>query len=91
MINPHDLLQGLMLARDSNCGTTKFVGIGLYDRLCSGGQVQITSVSDILIVIGNVIRLLTAAAGSLAVIFIVVGGIFYITSSGDPSKIKQAK
>ena len=80
-----------MLARDSTCGTSNGILPGLYDGLCSGGDVQITSIWDILIIVGNVVRILIAASGALAVIFIIIGGIYYITSAGDPAKIKRAK
>lgn len=80
-----------LLARDSNCGTSKGFLPGLYDGLCSNGNVDITSLSDVGVVIGNVVRILIAAAGALAVIFIIVGGIFYVISAGDPARLKRAK
>jgi hypothetical protein len=67
---------------------------GLYDSLPKNpdGTLQpITNASEILIIIGNVIRIGIAFAGALAVIFIVVGGIFYVISAGNPSNIKRAK
>ena len=53
---------------------------------CSGGGGDnlATSVQGIL---SGVI----AAAGVVAVIFIIIGGINYMTSAGDPSKTKKAK
>jgi hypothetical protein len=65
---------------------------GLYNNLCGpGGDVQLQSLSDIYIVIGNVIQLVLSIAGALAVIMIIVGGIFYAISAGDPGRIKRAK
>jgi hypothetical protein len=64
----------------------------LYDGICNAsGDCTITSAQDILIIIANVIRIATAFAGALAVIFIIVGGIFYVISAGNPSNIKRAK
>ena len=65
---------------------------GLYDNLpCNAGSVTFSSLSDIWIVVANVIRILVALGGALAVIFIIVGGLFYVVSSGDPARIKRAK
>jgi hypothetical protein len=55
----------------------------LYQGICdSQGNCTITNASDILIVVANAIRI---------VIFIIVGGIFYVISAGNPSNIKRAK
>jgi hypothetical protein len=81
----------LLLAGDNNCGTTTLFGHGLYDGLCSGGQVNITGVADISRLIANVVLILVSAAGALAIIFIIVGGIFYVTAAGDPARLKRAK
>lgn len=42
-------------------------------------------------VVQNIITFLIWAVGILAVIVIIIGGIFYVTSAGDPGKIKRAK
>jgi len=39
----------------------------------------------------NIIQVLVTLAGALAAIFLVIGGIGYITSSGHPEKLEQAK
>jgi hypothetical protein len=39
----------------------------------------------------NIIQLLVTLAGLLAVIFFVLGGIGYITSSGNPEKLDSSK
>ena len=84
-----------MLARDSSCGTnnasTHGVLPGIYDGLCAGGNVQIEGLNDVFIVIGNVVRILIALSGGLAVIFFIYAAIMYIISTGDPSRIRQAK
>jgi hypothetical protein len=85
------LLQGFKLAANA-CGTKTGFLPSLYDGIsCPGGDVQIQGLGDIWIIIANVIRILTAAAGALAVIFIIVGAIWYITSTGDPARLKRAR
>ena len=42
-------------------------------------------------VIVNILNGVIAVAGVIAVIFVVVGGVQYMTSSGDAGKIKKAK
>ncbi len=78
-------------ARTSNCGTENGFLPGLYDGLCSNGQVAVESAADIFVIVGNVVRILIAASGALAVIMIIVGGIWYVTSHGDPERVRRAK
>lgn len=82
-----------MLADVAKSCTNGGIAPGLYDNLCDAatGTVTFSSLSDIWIVIANVIRILVALGGALAVIFIIVGGLFYVVSSGDPGRIKRAK
>lgn len=54
-------------------------------------QVQIDSLSDITKVAGNIVSILLTAGSVLAAIFIIIGGIKYITSQGDPKAIAAAK
>jgi hypothetical protein len=74
------------------CGTRDGFLPGLYDGIkCTNGNVDVTSINDFLIVIANVVRILIALSGGLAVIFIIVGGVFYVTAAGDPGRLKRAK
>ena len=50
-----------------------------------------TSTADLQNVVVNIINGIVAAIGLVAVIFIVVGGINYMTSAGDSGKIEKAK
>lgn len=78
----------------AGCGGTPIFpgGPGLYDGLtCTGGNITITSVSDVVVIIGNVLRIAISLAGGLAVVIIIVAAIYYITSAGDPGRIKRAK
>jgi len=54
--------------------------------ICGGG-----ANSELTAIIGVVIRLMIFAAGIIAVIMIIIGGIKYATSDGDSSSISSAK
>ena len=41
--------------------------------------------------IKNIVKTLVSLAGAVAVVFIVIGGYHYITSSGHPEKLDKAK
>ena len=89
----HLLTQIPFAALDSSCSNKIYgaVGPGLYDNLCSNGQPQLGALGDISHLILNLIAIILWLAGSLAIIFIIVGAIFYIISAGDPSRLKRAK
>jgi hypothetical protein len=61
---------------------------GLRDSDC---EIKINGLMDLLRVIANVIQILLRISSILAVIFIIIGGIMYITSIGDPSRTQRAK
>jgi len=79
------------------CGTNSGVLPSLYDGITcqtdkqGGVGPSINSIQDVLRIIGNGVRILTAVSGGIAIIVIVVAAIFYITSMGDPGRIKAAK
>jgi hypothetical protein len=81
----------------SACGTNTGLLPSLYDRVPCGTDAlgvqtpQIKSVADVLTIIANVIRILIAVSGALAVIVIVVAALYYITSTGSPDRIKRAR
>lgn len=56
-----------------------------------GGSTCNAGGTDIGDVVKLVINILSLVAGVIAVIMIIVGGLKYITSSGDPSSISSAK
>ncbi len=49
------------------------------------------NVSDLQSVITNILNGVIAASGLVAVIFIIIGGINYMTSNGDSAKVQKAK
>jgi len=54
----------------------------------SGG---LTGDVDVKSIIGRVITGVLALVGAIAVLYLVYGGIMYITSAGDKMKVEQAK
>lgn len=64
----------------------------LYDSLtCDNGKPVLSALSDILTLIANLMRILIAISGSIAIIMILVASVYYIISAGDPAKAKKAK
>lgn len=63
------------------------VGSEIYKANGCGG----TNTAELQKVVVNIVNGVVAALGLVAVIFIVVGGINYMTSAGDSSKIEKAK
>jgi hypothetical protein len=79
----------------AGCATSGGFLPSLYDSgpglTCDNGQLQLTSLSGVLVIVGNAVRILIAASGAVAVITIIVASIFFITSAGDPGRIKRAR
>lgn len=62
------------------------------DNICSGASISSNcNGNDLTAQVGNITSTLLTVAGAVAVIIIIIGGIAYITSSGDSSRIKLAK
>lgn len=55
------------------------------------GGVVFEGLNDVWTILNNVVEMATIAAGTLAVFFLIWGGIQYITSQGDSGRIEQAK
>lgn len=53
---------------------------------CGGGNSDTLATS-----VQGILNGVIAAAGIVAIVFIIIGGINYMTSAGDPSKTKKAK
>lgn len=56
--------------------------------LCSP---QISGLSDIWLIVAAVIEILLRASALIAVIFVIIGGINYITSQGEPERTSHAR
>lgn len=89
----NDKFLSLFHMANSACGTQTGRLPSLYDHLgCdNGGNPTISGLSDIIIIIGNVVEILLAVAGSIAVVVILISAVFYVTSAGDPGRVKRAK
>lgn len=75
------------------CATKTGFLPSLYDGIScdASGAPTITSVSEVLKIAGNVSRILIAASGAIAVIVILIGSIYYITSTGDAGRVRKAR
>lgn len=60
----------------------------LYDNIPNKDALDL---GMIFILIGNVIRLLLWFAGVAAIVVVIIAGIMYTTSSGDPARLAKAK
>lgn len=62
-----------------------------YLSFSSDCTVEISSIYDIFRILAAVLELLLRLGGVLAVVFIIIGGIRFITSLGNPEAIKGAR
>ena len=86
-----DILSAGLFRFADACGNNGVLP-GLFKGLtCGGGEVRITSVSDVVKIVANAVQALILISGGLAVILILIAAVYYITSMGDPGRIKQAK
>ncbi|MET0779275.1 MAG: pilin [Candidatus Saccharimonadales bacterium] len=52
---------------------------------------QVTHLSDIWLIVAAFVEILLRIGGLLAVVFVIYGGVQYITSQGEPNKTNQAR
>ncbi|MDO5480056.1 MAG: pilin [Candidatus Saccharibacteria bacterium] len=64
---------------------------GVSDEVKKANGCYGNASTDLSTVIVNIVNGIVGALGLVAVIFIVVGGVNYMTSQGDPGKTKKAK
>ena len=60
-------------------------------RAANGCPNTNTDVAELPDVVVNILYAIIAVSGLIAIVFVIVGGIQYMTSAGDPGKIKKAK
>ena len=58
---------------------------------CTNDVVQITDVSQVWVIVMNIVQILIIAGGYVALYFIIWAGFKYIIAAGDPQKITTAK
>lgn len=54
-------------------------------------NVKIDSITDVWVIVMNIVQWLIIAGGYVSLYFIIWGGFKYITSAGDPQKVEGAK
>lgn len=59
-----------------------------YELICGNGKNNETEAQDR---VGNILNIVFTWVAVIAVIVIIIGGILYMTSQGDPGKIQRAK
>ena len=74
-------------SNDSICGNTN---ISAEIRAASGCP-EVDSVGELPSVIQGILNAIILVSGTVAVIYIVIGGVQYMTSTGDPGKTQKAK
>jgi type IV secretion system pilin len=52
---------------------------------------QISSISDIWLIVAAIVDMLLRLAGLVSIAFVIYGGIMFITSQGDPGKTNKAR
>ncbi len=77
MINNNLLLHALDLWANIDCIQ------GRSDKPCQLG--------DLFTLINNLVNIALSIAGTVAVLFLIIGGFQYMTSAGDPENIGRAK
>ena len=72
---------------DDICGNTNISA----DIKAASGCPNVGNVPELQSVITNILNGIIAVSGLVAVIFIIIGGINYMTSNGDSAKVQKAK
>lgn len=82
----------------SNCSTSQSNVLGFpnwYRGLqCEdggSGGVVFEELNDLWIIVANVLDISLRLAGIIAVLFLIIGGISYIMSQGEPANLQKAK
>ena len=88
------------IALAANNNTTGSSGTAEGTDVCSNNYVSAKvqaaagcggASDDIVSIITNILKVIIGVCGLVAVVYIIIGGINYMTSTGDPSKTKKAK
>jgi len=91
------ILKILELFGAEGCGNGSFLGFPTWHKYLSGDMVggrcelEIDHLNDIWAIVAAVLEMVLRGAALLAVVFIIVGGIQYIGSQGEPENIQHAK
>ena len=75
-----------VFADDAFCTSKAEMGEAAWKAMgCDGSQKTAENV------VLNILKVVIAILGTVAVIFIIIGGVGYMTSSGDAGKVKKAR
>ena len=88
------IILGLLLGVSSTMVPVSAGAINVFDGACKGNnnaEVCKAKSDSINPLIQTVINILLFAVGTIAVVMIIIGGIRYVTSDGDSSRITSAK
>lgn len=70
---------------------TTFTATKCYDNQGNVIPCQTPEGGDLMVSVKGIINAIIATLGIVAVVIIIVGGVQYMTSSGDAAKVKKAK
>ena len=80
----------------AECTQGTFFGIphwaaGLESKFQEDCVIEGFSLTDIWLIVANITRMALGLAALLAIIFVIVGGVMYVTSQGNPEHTKRAQ
>ncbi len=79
------------------CGGGTFLGFPKWYKYLNGTvenglcTPQIVHISDVWLIVAAFVEILLRVAGLAAIIFVIYGGVQYISSRGDPGKTNEAR
>lgn len=78
----------LFYAQSAMAATTSVGDIGNIESV---PIIQSTSGNDLYVIIGNIVNIILIVVGILAVVYLVYGGILYLTAGGDAEKAGKGR
>lgn len=88
------MMNVLLRVFGATCVDNSFLGFpNWYRGLARDSDcgVQLSGLTDIWLVVANLVEMALRLAGILAVVFILVGGFMFLTSRGEPEQTKHAR
>ena len=84
----------LLLYFAADCKTSGLLGFPYWYEYIAKPPLcgpQLTSLSDIWLIVAAIIEILLRIAAIAAVVFVLYGGVTYVISQGEPDKTQKAK
>ena len=85
------LVAGIIALNASPVFADDICNTPVSDEIKAASGCDSSSSKDLPKVVQNILNVVISIASIIAVIFIIIGGVQYMGSSGDPGKIKKAK